>query len=90
MPEAEKQLVLVTGITGFVAVHVALAFLKHGYNVRGTVRTQAKAETVRELPAFAHYKEALDLVVMSDLTDGDFTGCGTLPTYSLQPIHWIS
>ncbi len=40
--------VLVTGVSGFIAKHVALAFLKAGYRVRGTVRSMAKAEQVRE------------------------------------------
>ena len=39
--------VLVTGISGFIAKHVALAFLEAGYDVRGTLRSMAKAEQVR-------------------------------------------
>ncbi|MCB1382956.1 MAG: aldehyde reductase [Notoacmeibacter sp.] len=38
--------VLVTGISGFIAKHVALEFLKAGYNVRGTVRDMAKGDMV--------------------------------------------
>ncbi len=40
--------VLVTGISGFIAKHVALAFLQAGYEVRGTVRSLAKADAVRD------------------------------------------
>jgi nucleoside-diphosphate-sugar epimerase len=36
--------VLVTGITGFVGAQVALTFLQAGYQVRGVVRDQLKAD----------------------------------------------
>lgn len=39
--------VLVTGIGGFIAKHVALELLAAGYNVRGTVRSPAAADSVR-------------------------------------------
>lgn len=43
---AEKT-ILVTGISGFIAKHCALELLTHGYGVRGTVRSMAKAEETR-------------------------------------------
>lgn len=39
-----NTLVLVTGSTGFVGTEVSLAFLKHGFSVRGTARSQGKAD----------------------------------------------
>jgi len=39
--------ILLTGISGFVAKHCALEMLRHGYAVRGTVRSLAKADKVR-------------------------------------------
>ncbi|NDV88016.1 NAD-dependent epimerase/dehydratase family protein [Aurantimonas aggregata] len=39
--------VLITGISGFIAKHVALILLERGYTVRGTVRSSAKGEEVR-------------------------------------------
>ncbi|KAA8490825.1 putative oxidoreductase [Porphyridium purpureum] len=42
---APQELVLVTGITGFVGGHVAAACLRHGYRVRGSLRSLAKAKT---------------------------------------------
>jgi dihydroflavonol-4-reductase len=39
--------VLVTGISGFIAKHCAIELLRHGYTVRGTVRSAAKAEEVK-------------------------------------------
>jgi dihydroflavonol-4-reductase len=39
--------VLVTGISGFIAKHVALKLLEAGYDVRGTVRSAGRADEVR-------------------------------------------
>lgn len=39
--------VLVTGISGFIAKHVALQLLEAGYEVRGTIRTPSRADEVR-------------------------------------------
>jgi dihydroflavonol-4-reductase len=41
------QTVVITGVSGFIARHVALAFLRAGANIRGTVRSLDKAEAVR-------------------------------------------
>jgi len=39
--------VLITGISGFIASHVAQRLLEQGYAVRGTVRTKAKGTAVK-------------------------------------------
>lgn len=54
--------VLVTGISGFIAKHVALEFLKAGYKVRGTVRSKAKGEKVAE--TLAKYTDVNNLDLM--------------------------
>ncbi len=42
------ELILLTGINGFIAKHVALNLLKHGYRIRGTIRTPDHADAVRK------------------------------------------
>ncbi len=43
-----SETVFVTGITGFIAKHVALNLLTQGYAVRGTLRSMARADEVRQ------------------------------------------
>ena len=43
----ENKLILITGISGFIAKHCAVEMLRAGYAVRGTVRDVAKADKVR-------------------------------------------
>lgn len=42
------DLVLVTGVSGFIASHVAAGLLEQGYSVRGTVRNKVKGERIVE------------------------------------------
>lgn len=50
---SSKGTVLVTGISGFLGGHTALAFLKQGYKVRGSVRNLSKANKVKNTLANA-------------------------------------
>jgi len=54
--------ILLTGASGFVAAHVLDAFLKQGYFVRFTVRTQEKADQV--LDANAQYRAQLEATIV--------------------------
>lgn len=45
--EGREDTVLVTGIGGFLAGHVALQLLQQGYRVRGSLRNLGKSEAVR-------------------------------------------
>lgn len=42
------QTVLLTGASGYIAKHVAVALLNRGYNVRGSVRAMSRADEVRD------------------------------------------
>ena len=60
--ESDKQIVTITGISGFVGSQVCLAFLKDGtFKVRGTVRSttnEAKIAPLKE--AFGEYFDQLE------------------------------
>lgn len=43
-----SEQVLITGISGFAAKHIALNLLQKGYSVRGTLRTPTRAEQIRQ------------------------------------------
>jgi nucleoside-diphosphate-sugar epimerase len=40
--------VVLTGITGFIAKRIALDLLQAGYSVRGSLRSQSRADEVRD------------------------------------------
>ncbi|KAL7935580.1 hypothetical protein V8C35DRAFT_333497 [Trichoderma chlorosporum] len=65
--------VLVTGGSGFAAAHVIRAFLNHSYNVKATVRSEARAKEV--LVSHPGYSAKLSYVVVPDIADKDsFSG----------------
>ena len=43
-----NQIVLVTGVSGYLGLHVAKALLERGHHVRGTIRNSSKEKAVRE------------------------------------------
>jgi len=62
--------ILVTGISGFIAKHCAVELLNHGYRVRGTVRSLAKADAVRQTLAGHADTAGLDFVAADLLRFG--------------------
>ncbi|GAA5978146.1 hypothetical protein JCM11641_006638 [Rhodosporidiobolus odoratus] len=68
MPDASassSRLVLLTGISGFLGAATALEFLKRGWHVRGTVRSQEKADAW--LAKYPEYASQLSFAIVSDL-----------------------
>lgn len=65
------DVVLVTGINGFIAKHVALALLKDGYRVRGTLRNPGAAPAVERTLASAGADVANLSFVVADLKTED-------------------
>ncbi|EIN05349.1 NAD(P)-binding protein [Punctularia strigosozonata HHB-11173 SS5] len=59
--------VLVTGANGYVAVWIVQNLLDHGYSVRGTVRSEAKAAHLKALFA-DKYGGKVEFVVVEDIT----------------------
>ncbi len=68
---ADQPLVLVTGASGFIALHCIVQLLEAGYPVRGTLRTPAREGEVRE--TVARQVDAGDRLsfVTADLTADD-------------------
>ena len=59
--------VLLTGASGYIGLHCAKELIEAGYAVRGTVRSQAKAQEVRETLAAASVDTANLSLVELDL-----------------------
>ncbi len=59
------ETVLVTGASGFIAAHVLNSFLSHGYNVRGTVRSEETANKVRK--THGKYGDKLSFAIVNDV-----------------------
>ncbi|MEF2551413.1 NAD-dependent epimerase/dehydratase family protein [Aurantimonas sp. A2-1-M11] len=66
-----RNQVLLTGISGFIAGHVALQLLDAGFSVRGTVRSLRQAETIREAMVAAGADVGRLSFVEADLTADD-------------------
>ncbi|TCD63750.1 hypothetical protein EIP91_005001 [Steccherinum ochraceum] len=64
-----SQLVLVTGVSGYLGSHVVDQLVAQGYRVRGTVRS-AKVPANKE--AFAVYGDAVEIIGMDDLVHGEY------------------
>ena len=61
------ETVLLTGASGYIGLHCAKELIEAGYAVRGTVRSQAKAQEVRETLAAASVDTANLSIVELDL-----------------------
>lgn len=83
--------VLVTGISGFIGSHVALALLYAGYTVRGSLRDQARAAEVAAMLERAGADTGrLELITLDLLDDAGWheaaRGCRYL-AHTASPLH---
>jgi uncharacterized protein YbjT (DUF2867 family) len=58
--------VLVSGANGYVATWIVRVLLERGFSVRGTVRSESKAEYSRRM--FSSYGDKHEVVVVEDFT----------------------
>jgi len=71
MPAVTSGKVLITGESGFVAIWIVKHHLDRGYSVRATVRSDAKAEDLKEI--FSDHGDKLETVIVPDMAvDGAF------------------
>lgn len=66
---SSQKTVLVTGASGFVAAHIVQIFLDAGYAVRGTVRSEATAEKVRQ--TYPKYADRLSFAIVPDMAQSN-------------------
>jgi nucleoside-diphosphate-sugar epimerase len=65
----QGSIILVTGISGMIAIHIADEALKAGFRVRGTVRSREKAQAAAELLKSPDF----EIVIVEDMAaDGAF------------------
>lgn len=79
----EKELVLVTGGSGFIAVHIILKLLKQGYRVLATLRTLSRQDEVKSMLAQGGITDFVNLkFIQTDLTsDRNWMEAATGATY---------
>ena len=64
--------ILLTGGSGFIAAHCLDVLLEHGHSVVTTVRSQAKAQKIKEAhPQYSSDK--LDFAIVEDIAQPDGT-----------------
>ncbi|KAK8854804.1 hypothetical protein IAR55_003543 [Kwoniella newhampshirensis] len=73
MPAVTKgDFILVTGASGYIASHAAKEFLKEGYKVRGTVRSEEKGKYLKDLFAKDGLNDFEYAIVKDIVEDGAF------------------
>ncbi|KAF5022826.1 hypothetical protein F66182_5120 [Fusarium sp. NRRL 66182] len=63
--QSPEKTILVTGASGFIGTHIVAEFLRAGYHVRGTVRSESSAQNARE--AHPDYSRTLSFSIVPDI-----------------------
>ncbi|KAK4160505.1 hypothetical protein QBC43DRAFT_359426 [Cladorrhinum sp. PSN259] len=63
-----KGTVLITGLNGYIAGVIALAFIKAGYSVRGTVRSLASAKPIVDFFSSHQFSHQISVIEVPDIT----------------------
>lgn len=66
-----KELVLVTGATGFIGFRTLVETLKAGYRVRAAVRNQGGIEKIKKAASIQAYLNQLEFVLVPDILNED-------------------
>ena len=61
--------VLVTGCSGFVAAHAAKSLLERGFRVKGTVRSPAKGDYLKQLYAKSGLGDNFEYTIVKDINE---------------------
>lgn len=80
----KRDTVLVAGATGFTAAHCIVDLLAHGYNVRGTVRNLATADTKHLHEAIGKASGTLELTMATLDADGGWAEAAAGCDYALH------
>jgi hypothetical protein len=80
-----KELVLITGVNGYIAAVAAKHFLDHGHSVRGSVRKASSAKALIEGPLKAYFDSGKFTIV--EVPDITVEGNHTTPRSILFPDH---
>jgi nucleoside-diphosphate-sugar epimerase len=65
-----KDLVLLTGATGYLGYLTLIELVKAGYQVRAAVRSQSKVAKVEAAPSFKALNPSVEWVIVPDMTAG--------------------
>ena len=90
---SKDKTVLVTGASGFIAIHCIIQLLEQGYNVRGTLRAMSReAELRKTIARFVQANERLELVQADLLHDAGWDETARGCEYALHiaspfPVH---
>lgn len=84
--QTQKPIVVVTGGSGFIAIHIILQLLQQGYAVRATVRSLDKEAVIHEMLTTGGLTDFSDLdVVVADLaTDAHWATVMAGATYAID------
>jgi nucleoside-diphosphate-sugar epimerase len=81
--------VLITGVNGYIASHVADQVIAAGYRVRGTVRSDSKGELMTEVYEKRHGPGKFEFVVVPDMGVDHAFDDAVKGTQSKMPVNWV-
>jgi nucleoside-diphosphate-sugar epimerase len=62
------EIILITGLNGYIATHLALHFLSRGHTIHGTVRNPTELSSILNSPTFQPFTPRIRTFIIPDLT----------------------